>query len=86
MVRILNVEMELELADSPGQLMKILDPIGKNGGNIVNIIHIRDRIKDNYIPVIFNFDISNVNKLNLIKKELQELGVKIIRFESRYFM
>ena len=74
--------MELELVDSPGQLIKILEPIGKHGGNIINIIHIRDRIHDNYIPVIFNFDVSNVDKLNYIKNDLEELGVKINRFES----
>ncbi|MHA1829959.1 MAG: hypothetical protein ACTSWR_00340, partial [Candidatus Helarchaeota archaeon] len=80
-VEILNVEMELELVDSPGQLIKILVPIGKFGGNIINIFHIRDRIKNNYVPVILNFDIPDINKLNKIKEKLQEIGIKIIRLE-----
>lgn len=74
--------MELELPDSPGQLMKVLEPIGKHGGNIKNIFHIRDRVRDNLVPVIFNFDVSDVDELNLIKENLLRLGVKIIRFES----
>ncbi|MHA1270754.1 MAG: hypothetical protein ACTSPY_13255 [Candidatus Helarchaeota archaeon] len=78
----MNVEMELELADSPGQLIKVLGPIGKHSGNIINIFHIRDRKKNNYVPVIFNFDVSDVKSLNLIKTDIQNLGIKIIRLES----
>jgi len=78
----LNVEIEIELPDAPGQLIKLLEPIGKYGGNILNIFHIRDRIKDNQVPVICNFDISDVNNLNKIKQELQNMGIKIVRWTS----
>lgn len=82
MKHILIVELEIELVDSPGQLIKVLEPIGKYGGNIINIFHIRDRKKNNYVPVIFNFDVADTTQLNTIQKILENLGVKIIRLES----
>ena len=74
--------MELEIPDSPGQLIKVLEPISKYGGNIIDIFHIRDRMRNNYVPVIFNFDVTDIENLNKIKSAIEELGFKIIRFDS----
>ena len=75
--------MEIELADTPGQLIKVIEPISKRGGNFLGIYHLRDRLKEsNLVPVVFNFELENYSQLNQIKNDLLEAGLNIIRIES----
>ncbi|MFX0135446.1 MAG: hypothetical protein ACFFDN_17515 [Candidatus Hodarchaeota archaeon] len=77
------IEMEVELADKPGQLMMVIEPISKRGGNFLGIYHLRDRVKaSNIVPVVFNFEVENLNQLNQIKNDLLEADLNIIRIES----
>ncbi len=39
----MRVELLLELKDVPGMLVKVLEPISANGGNIINVVHSRQR-------------------------------------------
>ena len=75
--------MEVELADKPGQLMMVIEPISKRGGNFLGIYHLRDRLKEgNIVPVLFHFEVASQNQLDQIKNDLLEAGITIIRIES----
>ncbi|MHA1377974.1 MAG: hypothetical protein ACTSRG_06295 [Candidatus Helarchaeota archaeon] len=76
------IEMECELADKPGQLMMVIEPISKRGGNFLGIYHLRDRLKQNIVPVVFHFEVESHNQLELIKRDLIEAGISIIHIES----
>lgn len=75
--------MECELADKPGQLMMVIEPISKRGGNFLGIYHLRDRVKEgNIVPVVFHFELESLSQLDQIKNDLFEAGISIIRIES----
>ena len=76
------VELEVKLADEPGQLMKVIDPISVRGGNLIGIYHLRDRKKENLVPVIVKFGIDDLDNLNKIKSILEASGISIVRMES----
>ncbi|NHI93327.1 MAG: hypothetical protein EAX96_12650 [Candidatus Lokiarchaeota archaeon] len=78
----MNVELEVNLADEPGQLMKVLDPISVRGGNLIGIYHFRDRIKEKMIPVVIQFEIGDMDNLNKIKSIIEASGIEITRLES----
>ena len=70
------------LADRPGQLLKALEPIAKNGGNIISIIHDREKVTDGYIPVSLVADFSSRENFEKAKKESESLGFVIIKSEE----
>ena len=74
--------MEVVLADKPGQLMMVIEPISRNGGNFLGIHHMRDRSKEGFVPVVFNFELESLNQLNQIKNDLKKAGITITRIES----
>uniref|UniRef100_A0A7J2TJC7 ACT domain-containing protein n=1 Tax=Archaeoglobus fulgidus TaxID=2234 RepID=A0A7J2TJC7_ARCFL len=46
----------VELEDKPGQLLRVLEPIARNGGNIVGIVHQRGKKTPlNRVPVEISF-------------------------------
>lgn len=62
----------VELEDKPGQLLKVLEPIARNGGNIVGILHQRGRKTPlNRIPVDISFT-ADPKKAEKIFNELQK--------------
>ncbi|MHA1786449.1 MAG: hypothetical protein ACTSVY_01020 [Candidatus Helarchaeota archaeon] len=78
----MNVELEVKLADEPGQLMKVLDPISVRGGNLIGIYHIRDKIKEKMVPVLIKFEIDDLDNLKKIKSIIEASGITITRLES----
>ncbi|MFN3384615.1 MAG: ACT domain-containing protein [Archaeoglobaceae archaeon] len=65
----------VELEDKPGQLLRVLEPIAKNGGNIVGIVHQRGRKTPlNRVPVEISFTAES-KKAEKIFKELQDFAV-----------
>ncbi len=61
----------VELEDKPGQLLRVLEPIARNGGNIVGIFHQRGkRTPLNRIPVEISFTAES-KKAERIIEELQ---------------
>ncbi len=61
----------VELEDKPGQLLRVLEPIARNGGNIVGIFHQRGkRTPLNRIPVEISFTAES-KKAEKIIEELQ---------------
>ncbi|MGZ4902409.1 MAG: amino acid-binding protein [Halobacteriota archaeon] len=71
--------MDLELQDTPGQLIHVLAPISELGGNIMSIVHYHDKKTfRNTVPVHVIFDIEEL-KLEELKGKLEERGITIVR-------
>lgn len=72
--------MTLELKDVPGQLVYALEPISKHRGNIVSVVHLRDKkTRKEYVPVEVTFEVENRSQLNKIKKGLIDRKIRIAK-------
>jgi len=74
------INLEVRLADTPGALVELIQPISKNGGNIFGILHHHDKIINNFIPVSVSFELSEELKdisLKNIEKELNDKNIQI---------
>ncbi|NIM46423.1 MAG: hypothetical protein GTO54_12530 [Nitrososphaeria archaeon] len=78
----MKFDLTLALADRPGQLVKALEPIAKNGGNIISIIHEREKPAEGYVPVSLVADFPSKNHLRRTISDLKALGVTIIKSEE----
>jgi len=71
------VTLVVELEDKPGQLLRVIEPISQLGGNIISIIHDRNKITPlNRVPVEFTLDISPKRLEELIER-LKQSGIYI---------
>lgn len=78
------VRIEMELEDVPGQLVRVLDPISRFGGNIQNVVHQRDRKTPlGRVPVTVIFDVDERARLNRIIAALRNMGIRITRIGER---
>ena len=77
----MRVSVDLELRDTPGQLLLALEPISKYGGNVISIIHLREeeKLRAGRVPVHFTIDVPDKTSLERILKELEEKGVRIVK-------
>jgi len=76
----MRAQLEMELEDVPGQLVKVLEPISSFGGNIMNVLHERERKTPlGRVPVRVVFEVDEKAKLNRIIGALRRMGVRIIR-------
>lgn len=78
----MKFDLTLGLADRPGQLLKTLEPIAKNGGNIIYIFHEREKETGGFIPVSLVVDFPTVESFDRTKRELEEMGVSVIKSEE----
>lgn len=78
----MKFDMTLALADKPGQLLRALEPIAKNGGNIVSIIHERDKPVEGYVPVSLIVDFPSRQNFRNAINDLKSLGIMIMRSEE----
>jgi ACT domain-containing protein len=78
----MKINLTLGLADRPGQLLKALEPIAKHGGNIISIIHEREQSGGSYVPVILIVDFLSQDKFERAKKELNDEGISVIKYEQ----
>jgi len=78
----LKFDLTIALADRPGQLIKALEPIAKNGGNIISIIHEREKPSDGFVPVSLVVDFPSKQNLRRTIDDLKNLGVAIIKSEE----
>ncbi|MDI6888518.1 MAG: amino acid-binding protein [Methanocellales archaeon] len=75
----MRVTMDLELKDMPGQLVLALQPISEFGGNIVSVIHHRDKkTPRGLIPVQITFEIDE-GKLEGLINRMKSDGVTIVQ-------
>ncbi len=75
----MRISMDLELKDTPGQLVHVLTPISDLGGNIISVIHHHDeKTLRNTIPVFVVFEMEE-KRLDDLRKRLEGSGATIVR-------
>ena len=75
----MRISMDLELKDTPGQLVHVLTPISDLGGNIMSVIHHHDeKTFRNTIPVFVVFEMEE-KKLDELRGRLERSDVTIVR-------
>lgn len=78
----MKFDLTLALVDRPGQLVRALEPIAKNGGNIISIIHEREKPAEGYVPVSLVVDFPSKQNLKRTVSDLKSLGVSIVKSEE----
>ncbi len=81
----MKIEVRLGLKDIPGMLVRALDPISGNGGNIVSIIHSRGA--KNIVEVIVGFSVNDQSTLDTIIRSLKKTKtiIREIKVEGRRY-
>lgn len=74
--------MTLMVPDRPGQLLKALEPVAKNGGNIISIIHDRNKVSGKYALVSLIADFPSRTHFIKTREELKKLGISIAKSEE----
>jgi len=77
-----RIHLTLAVADRPGQLLKTLEPIAKHGGNIISIIHERERTAGVYVPVSLVVDFPTYENYTRTMKDLERIGVNVTKSEE----
>jgi len=78
------VKIVLELEDTPGQLLRALEPISRFGGNVKSIMHDREQKTPlGRLPVTLVFDIPSKVVLNRVISALRERGIRVIQLGER---
>ncbi len=71
--------VRLELVDEPGELLRALEPIADNGGNLLSIFHERGNLTPRgRIPVEVDLE-ATPGKFDDIVEALREAGVNVIQ-------
>ena len=78
----MRLDLTLALIDRPGQLLKALEPIANNGGNIISIIHEREKTAGVYVPVSLVVDFPAYENYRKAREDLEEIGVNITKSEE----
>lgn len=72
----MRISLDLELKDVPGQLVKALVPISSYGGNIVSVVHMREKSgRGERVPVHVIFEMDNSGRLEEILNALEERDI-----------
>jgi ACT domain-containing protein len=71
--------VRLELVDEPGELLRALEPIADNGGNLLSIFHERGNLTPRgHIPVEVDLEATEA-RFDAIVDALREAGVNVIQ-------
>ena len=71
--------VRLELVDEPGELLRALEPIADNGGNLLSIFHERGSVTPRgHIPVEVDLEATQ-SQFEVIVDALRSAGVNVIR-------
>jgi len=75
----MKITMDIELKDIPGQLVLALKPVSDFGGNILSVLHQRDKkTPTGRVPIELVIDIEE-RKLDGLLEQLKERGVSVVR-------
>ena len=78
----MKVNADLYVKDVPGQLVGSLDPISAVEGNIVGVVHNREKMIDGRIGVNITFEIESSEQLEKLKNIWKSKDVIISRIGS----
>lgn len=78
----MRINLVLELSDTPGQLVKVLEPISTLGANLVTVIHKRDyKHDDGKVPVQLTLEGEHEDLKSVVNK-FEELGFSVIEMDG----
>ena len=78
----MKVNVDLRLNDIPGQLVRALEPISDNGGNIRGVVHHHDAMLGGRIAVNVTFEVRSEQVLDRIMCVWKERDVDIAKIDS----
>lgn len=79
----MRIEIEVELKDMPGQLVRALEPISKYGGNIISVVHMRNnRKKGERVPVHITVELDEPKTIEKILEELEKRDVIVSKLNE----
>ncbi|MFB6118215.1 amino acid-binding protein [Halosegnis sp.] len=71
--------VRLELVDEPGELLRALEPIAENGGNLLSIFHERGNLTPRgHIPVEVDIE-ATPERFDVIVDALRSAGVNVVQ-------
>jgi len=73
------IYLDLELNDTPGELLKALTPISTLGANIISVIHLREKKSNSRVPVKVVIDKVDEKLLNIIIEELEKRDIIVAK-------
>lgn len=77
--------VRLELVDEPGELLRALEPIADNGGNLLSIFHERGNVTPRgHIPVEVDLEASP-ERFDDIVDALREAGINVIQAGADHY-
>ena len=75
--------LDLELKDSPGELLKALTPISEMGINIHSVIHLREKKSDGKVPVRIVLEDIDEDTLEKIVEKLEDSGIVVTKVNNK---
>jgi ACT domain-containing protein len=76
------LELQANLPDNPGTLIQLLKPISDNAGNILTVVHSREKKRGEKVPVTVHFDLPGNNieeRMKNITTELSQHNIEILK-------
>ncbi|MFX1518844.1 MAG: hypothetical protein ACFFCD_02820 [Promethearchaeota archaeon] len=81
----MKIELEVELTDKPGELVRCLEPISAQGGNILQVIHHRSQsVGKGVAPVSIHFEVENIDVIKDIKNTIEKQGVHVVKWAQEF--
>jgi ACT domain-containing protein len=81
---VMRVHADLRLKDVPGQLVRALEPISSNDGNIVSVVHHHDVLLGGRITVNVAFEVKSQKALESILAIWKERDMDVARLSSMF--
>jgi len=77
--------VRLELVDEPGELLRALEPIAENGGNLLSIFHERGNLTPRgHIPVEVDLECAP-DRFDDVVAALREAGINVIKAGEEHY-
>jgi len=77
--------VRLELVDEPGELLRALEPIADNGGNLLSIFHERGNVTPRgHIPVEVDLE-ATPERFDAIVDALRDAGINVIQAGAHHY-
>lgn len=71
--------LRLELVDEPGELLRSLEPIAEQGGNLLSIYHERGNVTPRgHVPIEVDLE-ATPDRFEKIVEALRDVGINVIR-------
>jgi ACT domain-containing protein len=71
-----NAELEVELRDSPGELVRVLMVLAQERANVVTVVHDRAHVVRGTVPVRIQVQV-DPERLGAIAERLRDLGIGV---------